>query len=194
MRGACFSLTFNAMVVIHEPRSICRRSFSRRGDLSCVLEWDSDDMLELLDRSTGELVEEWHTAIGEGWNGVQVLDVKEVWMPLEPIETEALQRQWRPKKGQPWTWSVLSNSANGRLMGRGALVAHKEGQWQKLVRMEAILGASPVATNRTSRNWPLQSVLAEGTWHSLATVEEGVHCIGYDELVGLAVASRSQSG
>ena len=153
-----------------------------------VLEWDSDDMLELLDRSTGELVEEWHTAIGEGWNGVQVLDVKEVWMPLEPIETEALQRQWRPKKGQPWTWSVLSNAANGRLMGRGALVAHKEGQWQKLVRMETILGASPVATNRTSRNWPLQSVLAEGTWHSLATVEEGVHCIGYDELVGLGLS------
>ena len=31
-------------------------------------------------------------------------------------------------------------------------------------------------------------------WHSLATTEEGVHCIGYDELVRLgAVARRCQS-
>lgn len=152
-----------------------------------ALEWNSDDIVALLDKSTGELAEEWHTSLDVAWKGVEVLDVKEHWMPLAPHEVDALRQQWRPQKSQAWSWSVTDNGKDARLLGRGAVVAFKERGWKKLVRMEAILGASPVASNRTSRNWPSQGVLAEGAWHSLATTEEGVHCIGYDELVSLGL-------
>ena len=183
------------------PALVSQAQSSETVDLDGVvchvaLEWNSEDIVALLDKSTGELAEEWHTSLGETWKGVEVLDVKEHWMPLAPEEVDALRQQWRPQKPQAWSWSVTGNGEDARLLGRGAVVAFKERGWKKLVRMEAMLGASPVASNRTSRNWPSQGVLAEGSWHSLATTEEGVHCIGYDELVslGLSPADVNPSG
>ena len=118
---------------------------------------------------------------------MEVLDQRIEWVSCS-AELETLLIQVNPTKcPQPGGWVAQSSHGQSRLVGEAQALRWDGVHWQRLARMEVTLGASPVASNRETREWPTASVRAEGTWLAFATTEEGVHCIGYDELVDAGI-------
>ena len=169
------------------PTSLLAQSTSEvaQDGVVCEVEltWDSADIVRVLEGTTGATDVAWQVPLESPWWGVQELDTKSMWVPLEPHEMEALASQWRRASFTPWTWSVQSSGQAGVLRGEGSVVRFQDGQWERLSSIEAVLGASPEFQSRVTRNWPAESVRAQGSWLAFATTEEGVHCLGYDELL-----------
>ena len=152
------------------------------------LSWTKEDALKAWhkDGEPGASVV-WQQAVSGVWPGVEVLHSEEVWEPLNEGDLTWLESHWKSKAKQPSIWTSFSVKGNNRLRWSGDVIAFQDGVWERLVQVSAVLGASPSATARVTRNWPERSVLADGTWVSFASTEEGVHCIGYDELTAVGL-------
>ena len=151
------------------------------------LAWNLEGIQTFVARSASRAVATWQTPLSQEWQGVEVLDVEEEWLPLESEIQEEWGRQWRSRMTEPWSWVADGDGFQTVLRGSGSVIRHSRGAWERLSSVTAILGASPVASHRVTRNWPTESVLATGTWHAFATTEEGVHCLGYDELIASGI-------
>ena len=150
-------------------------------------EWSEEEVLRALE--TQPSGPEWTVVKGldAPWSGVEVLDQRMEWTACS-AELEARLHQANPTKHvQAWRWLAQSSRGQSRVVGEGQALRWNGEGWERLVRLEATLGASPVAVHRETREWPTASVRAEGTWLAFATTQEGVHCIGYDELVEAGV-------
>ena len=160
------------------------------------LSWTKSDAMKAwhTDGSGAEAV--WQRPMAEMWPGVEVLHAEEVWEPLSEGDLGWLDSHWKSKAKHASTWSSFSVKGEDHLRWTGSVVEFHDGQWERLVRLTAVLGASPSGGHRVTRNWPDRSVLADGTWVSFATTEEGVHCLGYDELsaVGLDPSALDPNG
>lgn len=155
------------------------------------LHWDEHDTRALVLQSNTHIFETWQASTDQPWPGVEVLDMRFEWVPVEAAIQEALGRQWRSKAPASWEWVAEQAGAQSVLRGRGPVVRHFEGQWERLRSLEAILGASPQASGRVTRDWPVEGVRASGEWHAFATTEEGIHCLGYDELLEAGLEPES---
>ena len=129
----------------------------------------------------------WQHELAGVWPGVEVLHAEEVWEPLDELDLGWLLSHWKSKFSQPSEWTTFVVDGKAHLRWTGDAVAFRDGGWERLVQVSAVLGASPVGNARVSRDWPDRSVLADGTWVSFASTEEGVHCIGYDELTAVGL-------
>ena len=147
------------------------------------LAWEVEDVSTWVAQSEPHAVATWQTPISQDWQGVEVLDLQEEWVPLEPEFHQAWMRQWRSRTFKPWTWGAEGDGAQTVLRGSGSAIRFDRGEWQRLTSVKAILGASPVGSDRVTRNWPTESVRATGVWHAFATTEEGVHCLGFEVLL-----------
>lgn len=147
------------------------------------LTWSEQEFQEAMLPSLGEVAEVWQRPLTHEWTGMEVLDMRDTWQAVEPELLAGLTSQWRPQSGSEWTWSIAKAGEEAWLRGSGSLLRRRAGHWERLIRVEAVLGASPVAHDRLLRVWPEASVRAEGTWLKYATTEEGMHCLGYDEIV-----------
>ena len=151
------------------------------------LAWEVEDIQTFVACAESRAVATWQTPLSQQWQGVEVLDVEEEWLPLGSELHQAWTRQWRSRTTELWSWVTEGDGSQTVLRGSGSMIRHSRGAWERLSSVKAILGASPVGSHRVTRNWPLESVRATGTWHVFATTEEGVHCLGYDELIASGV-------
>ena len=148
-----------------------------------TLSWTLEEAVRAWHKGGSGANEVWQQSMVGRWPGVEVLDSEEVWEPLDAFELGWLDSHWKSKSSSPAAWSSFSVDGRSFLRWEGSLVEFHDGTWERLVRVSAVLGSSPLGGPRVSRNWPTRSVLADGTWVSFASTEEGVHCIGYDELI-----------
>ena len=155
------------------------------------LAWDVQDVFNLVAQSGRDVTTTWQEPLHAPWPGVEVLDVEEVWTPLEAHVLSELNSQWRRKQVAPWEWTAPSAAGQSWLRASGSVVRYDRGQWERLVSLHAVLGASPIGGHRVTRDWPESSVRAEGEWHVFATTVEGVHCLGYDELLEAGIEPAS---
>ncbi len=147
------------------------------------LHWGADEVLEVIQQGGGSVQDVWQSPeVGE-WFGAEVLDSRTEWVSVNDELLVAIQSQWRRTAEANWTWDVARLDSQSRLRATGPVVRWRDGNWERLVRLEATLGASPQPSARVVRNWPQESVRAQGAWYAFATTSEGVHCLGYDELV-----------
>lgn len=116
------------------------------------------------------------------WPGVEVLGQRWEWVACSFELNTRLRQANLSKSHQPWRWTSQTSQGQSRIVGEGQAFRWDGEAWQRLLGVEATLGASPMALNRETREWPTASVRSEGEWLAFATTEEGVHCIGYDEL------------
>ena len=151
------------------------------------LAWEVEDIQTVVARADSRAAVTWQTPLSQQWPGVEVLDLEDEWLPLESELHEEWTRQWRSRTAEPWSWVAEGDGSQTVLRGSGSVIRHRRGAWERLSSLRAILGASPVGFNRVTRNWPQESVRATGTWYAFATTEEGVHCLGYDELIASGV-------
>lgn len=122
----------------------------------------------------------------EAWGKVAVLLEQQTWVACEPEVLAKLHQRLRSRRERQASWSVQRTSDRAVLVGRIPFLRFSDGQWERLSSYRVALGAVP-SQDRVVRAWPTSSVLSEGQWHLLGTTEEGVHCLGYDELVGLGI-------
>ena len=150
------------------------------------LSWTKEDALKAwqLDGDGSEVV--WQHPLTSAWPGVEVLHSEEVWEPLNQEGLVWLNSHWKSRPRAQQLWTSFSVKGNLPQVDRRLIEFH-DGVWERLVRVTAVLGASPSGSARVTRNWPDRSVLADGTWVSFASTEEGVHCIGYDELTAVGL-------
>ena len=99
----------------------------------------------------------------------------------EPHEMQALASQWRRASYKPWTWSVQSSGQAGVLRGEGSVFGFRTDNGSDCLpsavlgaRLSSSLGDSKLARGKCS---------GSRFWLAFATTEEGVHCLGYDELL-----------
>ena len=151
------------------------------------LTWSLEEVLTAVRSSTHDVKGLWQRRLEGAWDDVEVLDVKGEWMPLEAEAASVLDEQWRSHRFIPWAWSVQVIPGGHYVRGTGSILRWKSGGWERLKRLKATLGESPNTQTRVLREWPSESVRAQGTWYAFATVEEGVHCLGYDELLEAGV-------
>ena len=176
--GGAISVTFGQSVMdFQEDGLICHVDLS----------WTKEDALKAwqLEGDGSEFV--WQHPLTSAWPGAEVLQAEEVWEPLNQEGLVWLNSHWKSKAATPAVWTSFSVKERSYLRWTGPLVEFRNGVWERLVRVTAVLGASPAGSARVSRNWPDRSVLADGTWVSFASTEEGVHCIGYDELAAVGL-------
>jgi hypothetical protein len=147
------------------------------------LDWEDDDVLEVVRREGGGVLDVWQSEDAGSWDGVEVLDLQATWVPVDGHLQDEIESQRRSAVRVPWTWDVAHVNGQARLRAIGPVVRWSGGAWERLSRLESTLGSSPQTGARVLRDWPLQSVRAEGTWFAFATTSEGVHCLGYDEIV-----------
>ena len=178
-----FLLTFSA---VHAQTDV---QWAEDGPVGTVrLTWSTEDIQSALESDAEGEGSVWQTRLSQHWPGVEVLDAREEWIPLEESLQGVLGDQWRSKKtAKPWAWSVMRAPQHTLFRGRGPVLRWNQGEWERLRAVEATVGESPVASNRVWREWPEESVRAAGEWVAFATTEEGVHCIGYDEWIAAGI-------
>ena len=151
------------------------------------MEWTEHDVQHALVQQTKVVEWSWQKALKSNWLGVEILDMREHWLPCTGACLESLHRQWRSKQEMPTEWQVQQGECS-HLHGHGPLIQWREDQWMRLAGLTAFLGASPAQSNRIVRNWPEESARARGRWFAFATVREGVHAIGYYELLASGIS------
>ena len=148
--------------------------------------WSKEDALKAWQNDGDHGAEVvWQKPVEGVWPGVEVLHSEEVWEPLDEGDLIWLESHWKSKAKKPSLWTSFAVKGNQYLRWSGGVIEFHDGMWQRRVQLKAVLGASPSGGSRVTRNWPDRSVLADGTWVSFASIEEGVHCIGYDELTAV---------
>ena len=152
-----------------------------------TLAWSEADLRPILETHGSVPICVSRASVQGEWSNVEVLDSRVSWVPLESSLSELVHSQWRSKKPETWAWGVQRTPNGSRLQGQGPVLRWHQGSWERLSEVEAYLGASPEGTERLIRNWPEESVRASGVWHAFATTEEGVHCVGYDELLASGI-------
>ena len=155
------------------------------------LAWDENEIAEFVSQSDRKITTTWQSPIAENWSGVEELQVEEIWVPAEAEVLALIEERWRSKHWEPWVWNAIDDGAQTFLRGTGPLVRHHRGHWERLASINAILGSSPNGVHRVARDWPATSVRASGDWYAYATTEEGVHCLGYDELIAAGIEPSS---
>ena len=157
------------------------------------LTWKAED----IDRWKSGINEEgkvvWRKRLGDRWNGVEELDLHISWVPADESMLEALEWDTEQAKKHEWSWTLQHVGMESYLFGEGSFLRRVGYGWERIASIEATLGASPVDQERVIRIWPEQSARAEGSWYSVATTEEGVYCLGYDELQSLGVQPEELS-
>ena len=150
-------------------------------------EWSEEEVLWALETQPAGPVWTVVKGLDAPWSGVEVLDQRMEWTACSAELAARLHQANPTKHARAWRWLAQSSRGQSRVVGEGQALRWNGEGWERLVRLEATLGASPVAVHRETREWPTASVRAEGTWLAFATTQEGVHCIGYDELVEAGV-------
>ena len=158
-----------------------------QGVVSESWDWAEDSVVELIQaqgRNVDAVVEVFLDSL---WNKVEVLHEEQTWVPCEGDCQQALEQRLRSKGQRPTNWRVQAVPGGALLTGRIPMVRWGTHGWERLEAIRADLGASPGGAARLTRVWPEASFLSEGEWYMLATTEEGVHCLGYDELLALGI-------
>ena len=145
--------------------------------------WGESDWSSLLDQPSKTPLWRLVSPLDSLWNGVEVLDERLTWEPCAGECLEHLNSQVRKAMASPWLWSVQQANGHARLVGEGGALRKSDAGWERLVALDATLGASPAQSSRVVRDWPTSSARSSGTWVAFATTEEGVHCMGYDQLL-----------
>ena len=173
--------------VLGLSQSSCQVTFD---DIICSVEfeWNLQESLETWRQSGIGSEAVWQRAVHGDWPDVVVLDEQQTWTALGENELGLLENHWKSKAHSPSQWSAFQLEGRSHLRWTGGVVRHNGIGWERLQKLEAVLGASPAASSRVVRDWPSQGVRAEGNWTSFATTEEGVHCIGYDELLSAGLS------
>ena len=173
-----------ALVAFEPTQAQSELEWSEEGPVARVaLEWSLADLEVALTQPEGRAMGEWQKRLSGDWLGVEVLDWREEWVPLEAELEGSFRSQWRSKSALPWSWEVQRAQNKTWLRGSGSLLRWNAGVWERLLAVEIVAGASPVGAQRVVRDWPESSARADGTWLAYATTEEGMHCLGYDELL-----------
>ena len=119
------------------------------------------------------------------WTGVEVLSDHYVWEFVgteaeDFIITDNLKRTWRVVRGSnTGEWYAQFRAPKYRILQNGNV--------ERLVGWNGVIGSSPADCNRVVRVWPEHSKLSEGTWLKFATGQEGMFRIGYSDLVASGV-------
>ncbi len=121
------------------------------------------------------------------WSEVEVLHEDQSWVPCEEGCLRAMEGRLRSRVRRSVTWRIQAVPGGALLTGRIPVLRWGNHGWERLESLRADLGASPLGVSRVTRVWPESSVLSEGEWYMVATTEEGVHCLGYDELLALGI-------
>ena len=145
-KGALLAL---ALVFVVPAHAQTVEEWSEEGPVARVaLKWSLEDLEVALSQPEGRSMGEWQQPLVGDWLGVEVLDLREEWVPLEAELEEKLRSQWRPKSSQSWSWSVQRDQHKTWLRGAGSLVRRNSGAWERLLTVESVAGASPVGVQR----------------------------------------------
>ena len=106
------------------------------------LAWEVEDIQTFVACAESRAVATWQTPLSQQWQGVEVLDVEEEWLPLGSELHQAWTRQWRSRTTEPWSWVTEGDGSQTVLRGSGSVIRHSRGAWERLSSVKAILGAS----------------------------------------------------
>jgi hypothetical protein len=120
--------------------------------------------------------------INSKWNGVEVLDENWVWEDCDTLPLE-FDQTFRPK------WMVVRGGDSQEFLAQTRMPAYRSqnGITQRLVGWNGVIADSPITPLRVLRNWPEHSALSQGKWIRFSTTEEGIHKIGYSDLVASGI-------
>jgi hypothetical protein len=96
-----------ALALVVPSRAQSLEEWSEDGPVAHVtLEWSLEDLQVALSQPEGRSMGEWQKRLAADWLGVEVLDWREEWVPLEAELEESFRSQWRSKSALPWSWEV----------------------------------------------------------------------------------------
>lgn len=117
------------------------------------------------------------------WSGVEVLDAEFTWVADELPDEAEVSREVRPR------WLVVEGVHSNSFLAQIRLPQYRmrEGGVERLQSFSAVIASSPATHQRIERDWPENSVLAQGTWLRFATAEDGIFEITYNDLIEAGV-------
>ncbi len=109
-------------------------------------EWSEEEVLRTLQGQSWNPTVAVVQGMTESWPGVEVLDQRMEWAACS-AELDAHLRQINPsKRPQRWAWTAQSSHGQSRIVGEGQALRWDGEGWQRLVRLEATVGASPAVS------------------------------------------------